>query len=171
MLYYDKVYEVVFIFICNLYFTFCNPYFTFWKQKENELSKYAKIERNVSQTCFFSRVLFNFYNQIILRELGFLTGFITGKHNIKYADDTMLIADTKKKLHEHTEKVGKESEKKGLINTFKKTQCKVVSTRNIPRCELWIGITKNNQVRRFKYLGSDLTNGVTRYTKIWRPLE
>lgn len=84
------MYEVVIIFICNPYFAFC-------KQKENELSKYAKIEMDVCQTCFFSRDLFNFYNQLILREIGVLPGFITGKHNsIKYADDTILIADTKR---------------------------------------------------------------------------
>lgn len=54
---------------------------------------------------------------MILRELEVLSRYIIGSHNlhnIRYADDTVLIADTQRKLLELLQKIVKESEKKGL---------------------------------------------------------
>lgn len=90
-----------------------------------EFIKYIKIQRDIKQGCVFSPDLFNFYNEAIMRELDVLPGFIIVSHNLKirYADDTVVIADTEKKLQELLQKEIKENEKKGL---------------NIKRYNIWL---------------------------------
>ncbi|MGX9987587.1 reverse transcriptase domain-containing protein [Soonwooa purpurea] len=137
----------------------------YWQQTacirvENECSEYTKIERGVRQGCVFSPDLFNLYSEAILRELEDLPGFIIGGHNlnnIRYADDTVLIADTEKKLQELLQKVAKESAGKGLSINYKKTECMVISKKTNQKCTLQVGNTRIKQVQKFKYLGSVLT--------------
>ena len=53
---------------------------------------------------------------MILRELEDLPGLVVGGHNInniRYADDTVLIADSEEKLKELLDKVVEESKNKG----------------------------------------------------------
>ena len=62
-----------------------------------ELSEYKLIKRRVRQGCFMSPDLFNIYREIILRNLENYPGVkINGENinNIRYADDTVLIADS-----------------------------------------------------------------------------
>lgn len=59
--------------------------------------------------------LFNSYIEAVLGELEVLSGFITGGHNlnnIRYADDTVLIADTKRKLQNLLQKLGMKARRK-----------------------------------------------------------
>lgn len=122
----------------------------YWQQTaciriENESSRYAKIERGIRQGWVFSPHLFNQYSETVLRELDVLTGFITDGHNlnnIRYEDDTVLIADMERKLQKLLQKVVKESDKKGQSINCKKTECMVVSKRISPKCKLQIGNTK-----------------------------
>ncbi len=104
-------------------------------------------------------LLTGLYSEAILRELEILPGFIIGGHNlnnIRYADDTVLIADTEKKLQNLLQKVAKESEKKGLSINYKKTECMVISKRMSPKCDLKVGDTRIKQTLKFKYTGSIL---------------
>lgn len=64
---------------------------------------------------YLSLDLFYLYNRLILRKLKVQPRFIIGKHNLNtiiYANDTMLMVDTERKLQELLNKVLKESRKK-----------------------------------------------------------
>ena len=90
-------------------------------------------------------------------ELEDLKGFIIGGQNIynlRYADGTVLIAKSEKKLPDMWDKVVEESKKKGLTIKCKKTECMVVSKRESPACALKIGDNTIKQVQKLNYLGS-----------------
>ena len=57
--------------------------------------------------------------------------------NVRYADDTALIADSEKKLQDIVDKIVTESQKLGLSLNVKKTYCMVISKKKeTPRCHL-----------------------------------
>ena len=56
-------------------------------------------------------------SEMIMRQIEEIEGLKTGGHNInniRYADDTVLTADSEEKLQELLNKVEEESENKGL---------------------------------------------------------
>ncbi|GFO11392.1 endonuclease-reverse transcriptase [Plakobranchus ocellatus] len=68
---------------------------------EGELSDFKPIKRDVRQGCVMSPDLFNLYSEIILRNLDGISGLkINGENlnNLRYADDTVLIAESDKQL-------------------------------------------------------------------------
>ena len=118
------------------------------------MSEYTKIKRGMHQGCVLSPDLFNFYSEMILCETEDLKGFIIEGQNInnlRYADDTGLIAESEKELHDLLGKVVKESKKKGLKINCKKI---VVKKRASTACALKIGDNTIKQVWKFNYLGS-----------------
>ena len=124
---------------------------------DNQYSESINIKRGVRQGCVFSPDLFNFYSGKIMSELDGSPGFIIGGHNInnlRFADDAILIASSKKKLQQLLNKVNDESKKKGLSINHKKTECMVISKGVSPRCELFLDEVKIKQVESFIYLGS-----------------
>ena len=105
--------------------------------------------------------LFNYYREMILRELEVEKGLKVGRQNItnlRYADDTVLLAKSVEDLQKLLDVVVRESELKGLLINCKKTECMVVSKkRDIPRCSLKVKDQIINQVSAFNYLGSTIT--------------
>ena len=75
-----------------------------------------KIGRGLRQGCILSPCLFNFYAEYIMRNAGLeetQAGIkITGR-NIRYADDTTLMAESEEELKSLLMKVKVESEKVG----------------------------------------------------------
>ena len=136
----------------------------------NVLSDYIKIERGVRQRCVFSPDR-STYTVKWYWELEGLQGFSIGRHNInnlRYADDTVLLAELEEKLQDLLNKViveSKESKKKGLTIDCKKTECLVVSKKKSPKCRLHIGEAIIKQVEKFNYLGS---YKYYRKWKMWR---
>ena len=80
-------------------------------------------------------------------------------NNIRYADDTVLIADNEKDLQEMLDTVVRESEKKGLSLNKNKTEVMVISKKNCtPACNIVMNGTVLKQVHKLNYLGSLITS-------------
>ena len=99
----------------NIYFCFID-YATDWFQ----------IGKGIRQGCILSPCLFNLYAENIMRNAGLdeaQAGIkIAGKNinNLRYANDTTLMGESKEELKSLLMKVKKESEKVGLKSTFRK---------------------------------------------------
>ena len=79
-----------------------------------------QIRKRVHQGCILSPCLFNFYAEYIMRNAG-LDGAHAGIkiarrniNNLRYANDTTLMAESEEELKRLLMKVKKESEKVGL---------------------------------------------------------
>ena len=87
-----------------------------------------QIRKGVHQGCVLSPCLFNFYAEYIMRNAGLeetRTGIkIAGRNinNLRYADDTTLMAKSEEELKSLLMKVKEESEKVGLKLNIQKTK-------------------------------------------------
>ena len=87
-----------------------------------------QIGKGVRQDCVLSPCLFNFYAEYTMRNAGLeeaQAGIkIAGRNinNLKYADDTTLMAESEEELKSLLMKVKKESEKVGLKLNIQKTK-------------------------------------------------
>ena len=90
-----------------------------------------QIGKGVRQGCIFSPCLFNLYAEYIMRNAGLeqaLAGIkIAGRNinNLRYADDTTLMAESEEELKSLLMKVKEESEKVGLKLNIQKTKITV----------------------------------------------
>ena len=87
-----------------------------------------QIGKGVRQGCILSPCLFNLYAECIMRNAGLnevQAGIkIAGRNinNLRYADDTTLMAESKEELKSLLMKVKEESEKAGLKLNSQKTK-------------------------------------------------
>ena len=87
-----------------------------------------QIGKGVHQSCILSPCLFNFYAEYIMRNAGLeeaQAGIkIAGRNinNLRYADDTTLMAESEEELKSLLMKVKEESEKIGLKLNIQKTK-------------------------------------------------
>ena len=85
-----------------------------------------QIEKGVRQGCILSPCLFNLYAEHIIKNAGIdesQAGIkIAGRNinNLRYADDTTLMAESEEELKSLLRKVKEESEKVGLKLNIKK---------------------------------------------------
>ena len=77
--------------------------------------------------------------------------------NLRYADDTALIAENQKDLQNLLKVVKNESREKGLDLNSKKTEVMVISKKTTPECNIFVDGTKLKQKQSFKYLGTLIT--------------
>ena len=88
----------------------------------------SKQEKGVRQGCILSPCLFNFYAEYIMRNAGLeeaQAGITIARRNInnlRYADDTTLMAESEEQLKSLLLKVKEESEKVGLKLNIQKTK-------------------------------------------------
>ena len=86
----------------------------------HQTTDWFQIRKEVYQGCILSSCLFNLYAEYITRNTGLdeaQAGMKTAGRNInnlKYADDTILMAESKEELKSLLMKVKEESEKVGL---------------------------------------------------------
>ena len=87
---------------------------------------WSQIGKGVHQGCILSPCFFNFYAESIMRNAGLeetQAGIKIARRNInnlRYADDTTLMAESEEELKSLLMKVKEESEKVGLSSTFRK---------------------------------------------------
>lgn len=80
-------------------------------------------------------------------------------NNLRYADDTVLIAENGKDLQALIDIIVMESDKMGLSLNNKKTKTMVISKKAvIPSCNININGNILKQVHKFKYLGTLITS-------------
>ena len=90
-----------------------------------------QIGKGVCQSCILSTCLFNLYAEYIMRNTGLeeaQAGIKTAGRNIdnlRYADDTTLMAESEEELKSLLMKVKEESEKVGLKLNIQKTKIMV----------------------------------------------
>ncbi|GFO16201.1 endonuclease-reverse transcriptase [Plakobranchus ocellatus] len=92
---------------------------------ENEISPFQMIKRGVRQGCVLSPDLFNLYSETTLRNLDEYPGIRIGGriiNNLRYADDTVLIAENKEDLQKLIDIAATESKRMGLELNNKKTE-------------------------------------------------
>ena len=103
------------------------------------MSEYVEIERGVRQGCVLSPDLFSLYTEMIMRYIIEMEGIRVGGvnvNNLRYADDTALLADKEKKLQDLLDVVVTESERKGLEINKKKSFVMVMSKKTTaPVCQ------------------------------------
>ena len=139
----------------------------YWNQRAavriaNDKSSWQDIRRGVRQGCVLSPDLFNIYSEVIMNELQGLEGIkVGGKNvnNLRYADDTALLADSEEKLQRLVDKLVGESESKGLKVNASKTQVLVISKgETLMPANIIVNSESLKQVRNFKYLGSTISD-------------
>ena len=87
-----------------------------------------QIGKGVRQGCILSPCLFNFYAEYIMRNAGLEEAEagikISGRNinNLRYADDTSLMAESEEELKSLLMKVKEECEKVGLELNIQKTK-------------------------------------------------
>ena len=85
-----------------------------------------QIGKGLRQGCILSPCLFNFYAEYIMRNAGLeeaQAGIKIARrsiNNLRYADNTTLMAESEEELKSLLMKVKEESEKVGLKSTFRK---------------------------------------------------
>ena len=91
-------------------------------------TKWFQIVKGVRQGCILSPCLFNFYAEYITRNIGLDEAQARIKmarrniNNLRYADDTTLMAEGEKELKSLLMTVKEESEKVGLKLNIQKTK-------------------------------------------------
>ena len=89
-----------------------------------EKTDWFQIGKGVCQGCILSPCLFNLYAEYIMKNAGLEEAWsgikIAGRNinNLRYADDTTLMAESEEELKSHLMKVKEESEKVGLLPIY-----------------------------------------------------
>ncbi|GFO10081.1 endonuclease-reverse transcriptase [Plakobranchus ocellatus] len=136
---------------------------------ENEISPFQMIKRGVRQGCVLSPDLFNLYSETILRNLDEYPGIRIGGrmiNNLRYADDTVLIAENKEDLQKLIDIAATKSKRMGLELNSKKTEVMVINRRPNLNADLFVDGTKLKQRDYFKYLGTIITQDGKSHTEI-----
>ena len=96
------------------------------QQLEPETTDWFQIGKGICQGCIQSPCLFNLYTEYIMKNTGLeeeQAGIkIAGRNinNLRYADDTTLMAESEEELKSLLMKVKEESEKVGLKLNIRK---------------------------------------------------
>jgi hypothetical protein len=127
---------------------------------DNAMSEKVEIQRGVRQGCVLSPMLFNLYAETVFSEaLNEETGGIKVNglaiNNIRYADDTLIMACTQMELQQIMNAIVQHSETMGLKLNTSKTKMMVFSKKPV-KSELRINNVIIEQVSSLKYLGTIL---------------
>ena len=102
-----------------------------------------KVGKGVRQGYILSPCLFNFYAEYIMRNAGLdkaQAGIKIARRNInnlRYADDTILMAESEEELKSHVTSMKEESEKASLKLNIKKTKIMTSGPMANRRGKMW----------------------------------
>jgi hypothetical protein len=139
----------------------------YWNQQatvrhNNELSNTISIKRGVRQGCVASPHLFVLYTEMIMRSIDSVGNFKVGGtiiNNLRYADDTAIIAESESELQHLMNIIVEESETNGLfLNSAKSFTMVFSKMADAPACNITVHGKRLEQVESFNYLGSLLTS-------------
>ena len=108
-----------------------------------------------------SPYLFNLYTEFIFRKTEQLPGISIGGRNInnlRYADDTVLLAEDINKLQDLVDQVKENSLEKGLRMNTSKTKVMIMSRKRGKAINVKIDDVQLEQVSSYKYLGQKVVN-------------
>lgn len=139
----------------------------YWKQKANVRieechSDEIEICRGLRQGCILSPLLFNIYSEELFKEtLEEATDGIKVNgvviNNIRYADDTLLVADTPDGLQRLLNRVAEAGLEYGLKLNGAKTKYMIISKDTNPNdTGLYSNNTAIERVQRVTYLGCNM---------------
>ncbi|GFO24342.1 retrovirus-related pol polyprotein from type-1 retrotransposable element r2 [Plakobranchus ocellatus] len=129
---------------------------------ENKTSTFQDIKRGVRQDCVLSPDLSSLYSEIIMRNLENHPGIKVGGQNInnlRYADDTVLIAENKEDLQKFLNIVEEESRKKGLELNSKKTEVMKTNERVLNEADKRRSLVRTIRKRQDTFLGHVMRSG------------
>ena len=137
----------------------------YWHQQAairvgEDISEYTPIQRGVRQGCVLSPLLFNLYTELIFREFEGMKGVSAGGriiNNLRYADDTALLADNSHDPQQLVTAVKEGSEEKGLNMNVRKTKTMVMSRGDDVQTDITADNEILEQLNLMKYLGQSMT--------------
>ena len=117
----------------------------YWNQKAVVITEHGETEevdilRGVRQGCILSLILFNLYTERMIEEaLQGKRGIqINGENmtNIRYADDTVLMAENEQELQQLLQDVNQACKKYGMALNYKKTKVMIMGKGEIERIKI-----------------------------------
>ena len=135
----------------------------YWQQQAavrigQDMSGWVKIARGIRQGCVLLPELFSLYTEMIMRKINHMDGVRIGGinvNNIRYADDTAIVAGSEEQLKNFITLMADESRRFGLEIRKRKTFCMTVSKKNVsPKCKLEIDSWKSNGWRNLNIWGT-----------------
>lgn len=142
--------------ISNLYFNQ-----TARVKERNDLSEEIEIQRGVRQGCVLSPMLFNLYSEeVTQRAVSEETAGVkvNGKpiNNLRFADDTVVIAESMSDLQRLIDQIVESSEENGLTLNIRKTKFMLISKQEHPQESLRIHGEVVEKVTKYKHLGTNV---------------
>lgn len=138
----------------------------YWEQTavvrtEKGVTSEFNIKKGVRQGCILSPSLFNLYTEKIFRQVEDMKGIMVGGvniNNLRYADDTVLIADSAAQLQELINAVNENGKPYGMEMNVEKTKSMVISkVIPVPRVNIMLETVKIKQTANMVYLGHMVT--------------
>ena len=131
-------------------------------QTDEGQSSSFPIKRGVRQGCVLSPPLFNVYTNEIFKESDELPGIkLLGEYinNLRYADDTVLLAESEEELQKLVDAVKEGSLKFGLEMNTKKTKTMIIrrDVNDGSKVEIKVDGVILEQVESYQYLGQLIT--------------
>ena len=135
----------------------------YWSQKAkvrigDQYTEEFEVKKGVRQGCILSPILFNIYSEELINyALESYNGVkVNGVSytNIRFADDTAVIAETEEELQNMMTSIVNTCDEYGMELNAKKTKTMVVTKSKDNVCKIKVKGKDLEQVKKFRYLGT-----------------